>query len=376
MFSFKIKLFISLKTYYIIITAVLILMSSNSFALEYKKIKAKKGDGIYMLLKQNNLPPNEYFDLFVEMNKNKLGKDNSLIIGKTYRLPIKTEKDTVIQNPMPVKEVIPEKKVYEIYGKNYKDVTIKSQELNGTVYYLMSGHGGPDPGAIGSLNGHMLCEDEYAYDVTLRLARNLTERGATVYMIIRDPNDGIRDDQFLTPDKDEVCFPDNPIPLSQLARLKQSTKSVNSLYTQNKGKFQRLVVIHVDSRSKEENIDVFFYHNKGSKPGEKLANTLKETFGLRYAIHQPTRGYNGSVSERNLYVIKNSLPTSVFIELGNINHIRDQQRFIISDNRQAVANWLRDGLIEEFKKAPKLNSTSKLKVKRNKKLSKTQYLTN
>ncbi|HAH25220.1 MAG TPA: N-acetylmuramoyl-L-alanine amidase, partial [Prolixibacteraceae bacterium] len=205
----------------------------------------------------------------------------------------------------------------------------------------MSGHGGPDPGAIGFLAGHMLCEDEYAYDVTLRLARNLTECGATVYMIIRDPNDGIRDESFLLPDKDEVCFPDQPIPLSQVARLHQSTDAVNKLYDQNKGKFQRLVVIHVDSRDKKENIDVFFYHKKGSKAGEKLADILKETFGLRYAVHQPNRGYSGSVTERNLYVIKNSHPTSVFIELGNINHTRDQQRFIVSDNRQAVSNWLR-----------------------------------
>jgi len=47
------------------------------------------------------------------------------------------------------------------------------------------------------------------------------------------------------------------------------------------------------------------------------------------------------------------LPPSVFIEIGNINHFRDQQRIIIPDNRQAMANWLRDGLIEDFKKSIK-----------------------
>jgi N-acetylmuramoyl-L-alanine amidase len=305
------------------------------------------------MLKQNGLSPKEYMGLFIELNKTKLGKENSLIIGREYRLPIKAKLDSVIQIETPVKEFVAAKKVFEIYGKNYKEVLIRSKELAGTVYYLMSGHGGPDPGAVGFLGGHMLCEDEYAYDVTLRLARNLTERGATVYMIIRDPNDGIRDESFLNPDRDEVCFPDQTIPLSQLARLRQSSEAVNKLYGQNKGKFQRLVVIHVDSRSKKENIDVFFYHTPGSKTGEKLANKLKETFGQRYAVHQPSRGYNGSVSERNLYVIKNSWPTSVFIELGNINHTRDQQRFIVSDNRQAVSNWLRDGLIEDYKKASK-----------------------
>jgi N-acetylmuramoyl-L-alanine amidase len=52
-------------------------------------------------------------------------------------------------------------------------------------------------------------------------------------------------------------------------------------------------------------------------------------------------------------VIKNAVVPSVFIELGNINHTRDQKRFIISDNRQAVSNWLRDGLIEDYKKSVK-----------------------
>jgi N-acetylmuramoyl-L-alanine amidase len=322
-------------------------------AQHYGTFKAKKGDGIYAVLKQNGYSSTAYFNQFIELNKDKLGKENTLIIGKVYRLPLKEDSIKVAQVVQAKPEPIPEKAVYEIYGKDYREITVKSKELSGAVYYLESGHGGPDPGAIGNLNGHMLCEDEYAYDVTLRLARNLIEQGATVYMIIRDPNDGIRDEQYLTPDKDEVCYPNSAIPLNQLARLKQSTKAVNALHALNKKKFQRLVVIHVDSRNEKENIDVFFYHDKGSNTGKRLANTLKETFEKKYAMHQPNRGYSGNVSERNLYVIKNSITPSVFIELGNINHTRDQQRFINPDNRQAVANWLRDGLISDFKKSIK-----------------------
>lgn len=341
------------KTTKILITLLFVLVCNTSFSQEYLKIKAKKGDGIYSILKQNGLAPKEYLNLFIELNKEKLGKDHSLIIGRTYLLPVRAAKDSAVQTSVPVKKMIPVKKIQEIYGKGYHEVNIKSNELAGTVYYLVSGHGGPDPGAVGFLDNHMLCEDEYAYDVTLRLARNLTERGATVYMIIRDPDDGIRDEAFLKPDRDEVCYPSLQIPQGQLDRLKQETEAVNKLYNSNKGKFQRMVVIHVDSRSRKENIDVFFYHKRGSKTGEKLAFTLKETFGQRYKVHQPNRGYSGTVSHRNLYVINNSLPSSVFIELGNINHKRDQQRFLIADNRQAVANWLRDGLGEEYKKAKK-----------------------
>lgn len=336
-------------TFFAILTFLCIQLSAQ----EYRSIKVKNGDGIFSVLKHYGYTPSEYLNQFIELNKSKLGKNNALIVGREYRLPFKNGKTPEVICTTVQTENIPDKKVFEIFGNNYKEITLKSTELSGVVFYLMSGHGGPDPGAIGILSGQILCEDEYAYDVTLRLGLNLIERGATVYMIIRDPNDGIRDQQFLTPDHDEVCFPNKPIPLSQLARLRQSTKAVNDLYALNKGKFQRLVVIHVDSRNTKQNIDVFFYHDKGSNAGKRLANTLKQTFGLKYAMHQPTRGYSGNVSERNLYVIKNSHPPSVFIELANINHTRDQQRIIIPDNRQAVSNWLRDGLIEDYKKSIK-----------------------
>ncbi len=325
-------------------------------AQDYKTIKAKKGDGIYSILKQHGYSYSQYYGQFIELNKKKLGKGNNLIIGVLYKLPLKA--DSMSNMSVKLKAQLktnpePEKINYEVFGSKYREVTIKSKELAGAVYYLESGHGGPDPGAMGTLNGYTLCEDEYAYDVTLRLARNLVECGATVYLILRDPDDGIRDEQYLTPDKDEVCYPNNEIPLNQLARLKQSTDAVNDLHTLNKKKFQRLIVIHVDSRDEKKNIDVFFYYDKRSNTGKRVANTLMQTFEKKYAMHQPNRGYSGSISDRNLYVMKNSLPPAVFIELGNINHTRDQQRLIIPDNRQAIANWLRDGLIEDFKKSIK-----------------------
>ena len=65
-----------------------------------------------------------------------------------------------------------------------------------------------------------LHEDEYAYDVALRLARNLMEEGAKVYIIIQDAKDGIRDDQYLNNSKRETCM-GAPIPLNQVARLRQ-----------------------------------------------------------------------------------------------------------------------------------------------------------
>ena len=64
----------------------------------------------------------------------------------------------------------------------------------------------PDPGAIGRIGKIELHEDEYAYDVALRLARNLMQEGAEVRIIIQDAKDGIRDDKYLSNSKRETCM--------------------------------------------------------------------------------------------------------------------------------------------------------------------------
>ena len=54
-----------------------------------------------------------------------------------------------------------------------------------------------------------------------------------------------------------------------------------------------------------------------------------------------------------LYLIKNTRPPAVYIELGNIQNVRDQIRFIEENNRQALANWLTEGIIRDHDKMMK-----------------------
>lgn len=236
-----------------------------------------------------------------------------------------------------------------LLGPKYAHVTVSDQKLGGAVYYLASGHGGPDPGAIGRYGKYALAEDEYAYDVTIRLARNLMEHGATVYMIVRDPNDGIRDESVLKLDHDEVTYPNQAIPLNQTLRLRQCTDAVNRLHRKHKERYQRFVTIHVDSRSEGQNIDVFFYHHENSHVGKQLAKHIHKSFKSGYKRSQPGRSYLGTVSDRSsLYVVRNSHPPTVFIELGNIRNDKDQRRFLLADNRQALANWIYTGLQTDY----------------------------
>jgi N-acetylmuramoyl-L-alanine amidase len=239
--------------------------------------------------------------------------------------------------------------IIPILGEAYKNITISDNKLKGNVYYIVAGHGGPDPGAMGKYNSYTLCEDEYAYDVALRLTRNLLEHGATVYVITRDKYDGIRDNAILAPDKDEVFYKNRKIPLDQVDRLNLACSVINELYEQNKNagiKKQVAVNLHLDSRTSGQRVDMFFYHKSGSDEGEKLALILKNTVEEKYNHYQKNRGYEGEVKSRNLHMLRKTVPVTVFIELGNIRNGADQKRFVLKDNRQAVANWLSEGLMK------------------------------
>jgi len=239
-----------------------------------------------------------------------------------------------------------------LFGKALADVKVTSNRLQGACFYVVSGHGGPDPGAIGRIGKIELHEDEYAYDVALRLARNLMQEGAEVRIIIQDAKDGIRDGKYLSNSKRETCMGAS-IPLNQVARLQQRCAKINELYKKDRKnyKYCRAVFLHVDSRSKSHQTDVFFYHSKNKPDSKRLAKTMKKTFESKYDKHQPNRGFTGTVSARNLYVLANTSPASVFVELGNIQNTFDQRRFVISSNRQALAKWMMEGFIADYKKA-------------------------
>ncbi len=343
------------------------------------QVVAQPGDGAFSLLRKHGADPSASIEDFIALNETHLGEGFQLYAGATYLIPLKSADSVSSVGPQPEvsrqsEDSLPpdlslppednrlpednqpkEEKVttsfarYDIFGERYAEVRPESSRLEGTVFYLVSGHGGPDPGAMTQYGEHMISEDEYAYDVTLRLARNLLAHGAQVHIIIRDPNDGIRDERVLEMDQDEVTWPQQEIPLKQLARLKQRVEAVNDLYRQNLGKHQRLVVTHVDSRSKGQNIDVFFYHHHKSKSGRQLAEHIHQTFREKYARYQPGRTYSGTFEDRsNLYLVKNTLPATAFIEIGNIRNQRDQRRILDPDNRQALANWICQGLLLDY----------------------------
>ena len=378
-----------------------IFLLSFSFVLfaqkDYVSVKAKSGDGIYVLLGRYGLDRGSCnFDLFCKLND--LTLKSQLIADKNYYLPIERHKfdGSSLQSSLGIndnsiisqidrynrsmlsfrlklddyrsgkREIwlphhflacmkkedvhIPQDRHFKILGKNYADVPLESKELAGSVFYVVSGHGGPDPGAMANVSGKQICEDEYAYDIALRLGRNLIKKGAIVHFITQD-KDGIREAEILKCDNDETVIGDKTIPLDQKQRLNQRSETINQLYKNylNKGiNYQRTIEIHVDSRKKSERVDLFFYYYPQSSVGKDLAQEMHRTIKNKYARYRKGVEYTGTVSSRDLHVLREVIPTPVFVEVANIQNSFDLQRILSPKNRQLLADWLAEGLMNDY----------------------------
>lgn len=373
----------------------------------YLEITAQSGDGIYRLMRRYQLDEHSCnFEKFYTLNQL---KDNApLRAGQIYKLPIfiytfngNTIRSTIgvdnwelavgiqqyneimlrdglrrqsfkadrllwvpfhalncgspdldIKTPEPVnsqsfdKVSNPAARHFPIFGESLAYTPLKSNKLQGQIFYIVSGHGGKDSGALGKRGGATLCEDEYAYDVALRLCRQMIEHGATAYMIIRD-EDGIRDDAILPCDEDETVWGGAPVLRPHKSRLYQRSEIINKLYQKNRSlgfTQQKTIVIHVDSRSKNERIHLFFYHQADNETSRELSRKMQQSIQANYTKYRGKDYYSGKLATRDLHMLREVEAPTVYIELANIRNPADQQRIVLASNRALLASWLFEGL--------------------------------
>jgi len=95
-------------------------------------------------------------------------------------------------------------------------------------------------------------------------------------------------------------------------------------------------------------VDLFFYHFPNSSMGKSLAELLYKTVKSKYAIYRKNGEYDGSVTARDLHVLREAIPTTVFIEVANIQNAQDRKRIVLPQNRQFLAEWLAEGLLKDY----------------------------
>lgn len=303
-------------------------------------LEARPGDGIWALLERAGVSPTSAtIAAFKRVNEGRLIRGDQLVAGRSYRVPEGAGSAGAARRVMTM----------PLFGPSYERVERKTDRLEGRVYYVVSGHGGPDPGTVGRHAGRSLPEDEIAYDVALRLARRLLEEGATVHVIVQDPDDGIRDGTRFDHDDDETYVGGRPIARNHARRLRDRATIINRLYDQHRAtaKSQRLIALHVDARGRRSQPQIDVHFQVASEQGRQFGSVLLATLRDQYERVQPGRGYRGTVEYRNLYVLRNTKPVATLVELGNIRHPKDQVRLTRAFNRRALAEWLLRGLLRE-----------------------------
>ena len=126
----------------------------------------------------------------------------------------------------------------------------------------------------------------------------------------------------------------------------QRSDAVNELFDKYHKKGitdQRLIVIHVDSRGRKEQTDTFLYYQNGNEASQKLAKKMQLTLQQKY---ERFRDYNGSLTTRDLHMLRETKPTTVFVELGNIRNDFDRKRLMLKNNRKLLAQWLAEGFMK------------------------------
>ena len=304
------------------------------------------GDGVYSFLRRHGRDVPGDVQAFRELNQGRFNARGQMILGRYYTLPPRRDGATPA-TPTPSGRGTPP----AIFGTRFQDMSPLSTNLRGAVFYIIAGHGGPDPGAITRIGNRTLHEVEYNYDFALRLARNLMRHGATVHIIIQTPGVGIRDDRYLANHRTQTTM-GQVIPRAQLDRLRQRVDAVNRLYQIDRQNYSyaRAIEIHVDSRAAHVQIDLFMYYHSTQPSARQTAETLLREMERQYRIHQPNRGFSGHISHRNLYILREMNPPAIMVEVGNFQNARDRERILNHNNRQAVANWLTNGLIEDFRR--------------------------
>ena len=89
-----------------------------------EKAFPKKGEGITLFLKRHNRTGISYQKQFIELNKNKLGKGNTLRIGVKYTLP-------PLQGKEAVASAIKRANYEPLFGKELASYKVTSSELKG-----------------------------------------------------------------------------------------------------------------------------------------------------------------------------------------------------------------------------------------------------
>ncbi|APR65300.1 LysM peptidoglycan-binding domain-containing protein [Borrelia anserina] len=239
---------------------------------------------------------------------------------------------------------------------------IKNNNLENKLVIIDPGHGGLDPGAIvkardGLNNEIFVVEDEYVYDIALRLYVYLKEYGANVELTILSPDHLIRDsvsanntfvnvknEIYNDYDLNKTDTVDSWINGTQEGlrkRLAVVNKFVNK-YKSIKAKDVLYISLHSDNSVGAPRCMGFYYQSENGKGFDAHSKNM---------IEKMTEGFKRTpyIKGQNLYMLKNNfVKTKLLVEVRNLAFDEDAWAIRSSKLRDRDSKILADAILKIF----------------------------
>ncbi len=372
---------------------------------QYAYYQLKRGETIYssvVIRFTDRVLPKEVSRLSDQLLAlNQVANPEKITLNKKLKIPLEWLSEEYLLDKKP-------KQVAKSSSKKRRRVKkAKKFRRNQAIHVILdAGHGGNDPGAVSgsSKNGDRIYEDEVVYDIMLRMKEALEKKGIIVHPTLKDPNQSKPRRKLLKKDKDEVLL------VHPAYRLKSNDVGVNlrvylanHIYTElvHRKKVPKenimLMSIHGDALHKSLRGAMVYYPDPrlrtkvfglrskvyrkrkeykrrirfSRKENEAIA-TASKAFGktiiqrfkqARIPTHRskPVRSYHYRNGQRTLPAILrySKVPTSVLVEVANLNNAQDRRNILKAKNRQKIAQVLVQAIQTHYKRQINLQIASR-----------------